>query len=123
MAPVGAGEVGLLLAADGADHGSAQVVGPLAQDQADAAGGGMDQDHVAGRDRIGPPQQVARRHPFQHHGGSLVLGDPFGRRQSRGVEDSETEPQLFDETKGRELEKVDRTRQRVVSLAVVEPGA
>ena len=38
------GELGLLGRADGADHGRAQMLRPLADDQADAAGGRVEQD-------------------------------------------------------------------------------
>ena len=48
VAAVGAGQLGLRVARDGADHGQAQQLGPLGDDQADAAGGGVQQDGVAG---------------------------------------------------------------------------
>ena len=41
------GELGLVLRADGADHVGAEMIGPLAGDQADAAGRRMDEDVVA----------------------------------------------------------------------------
>ncbi|GJE43567.1 hypothetical protein AEGHOMDF_2746 [Methylobacterium soli] len=63
------GELGLLGGADGADHGGAEMLGPLAGDEADAPGGGVEQDGVAGLHREGPVQQVLGGEPLQHHGG------------------------------------------------------
>jgi threonine dehydrogenase-like Zn-dependent dehydrogenase len=41
--------------------------GPLRRDQADAAGGGVEQDRVAGLDPVGAPQQVlGREHGCDH---------------------------------------------------------
>ena len=55
IAAVCARDLGLFLAADGADHGRAEMLRPLAHDQADTAGRGMDQDRVAGLDRDRSP--------------------------------------------------------------------
>ena len=80
IAAMRAGDLGLLLAADGADHGRAEMLGPLAHDQADAAGGGMDQDGVAGLHRIGFVQQIARGHAADHHRGGGALVDAVRQR-------------------------------------------
>ena len=50
VAAMGLGELRLFVVADGADHGGAEMLGPLADDQADAARRGMDQDGLAGFD-------------------------------------------------------------------------
>ncbi len=60
-------QFGLLLAGHHADHGGAEVLRPLAQDQPDAAGRGMHHDRVAGLHREGAPDQVLRGQPLQHH--------------------------------------------------------
>ena len=67
MAAVRPRELRLLRAADGADHGRAEVARPLAGDQPDAAGGRMDQHGVAGADLVGAPQQVLGGHALEHH--------------------------------------------------------
>jgi hypothetical protein len=67
VAAVGLGQRRLLVGTDGADHRGAEGARPLADDQADAAGGGMDQDGVAGLDLAGTAQQVLRGHALQHH--------------------------------------------------------
>ena len=78
VAAVGPGQLGLLPAADGADHRRPEVAGPLADDQADPAGGGVDQDRVAGADAEGAPQQVLGGHPLQHHRRGAPLVEPVG---------------------------------------------
>jgi hypothetical protein len=55
-----------LLRADGADDGGAQSLRPLANDQPDTAGRGVNEDGVAGLHLVSPPQQVVRGHAFQH---------------------------------------------------------
>src|SRR4051812_318476 len=47
VAAVGPGQLRLLVRADRADHGRAQRLEPLAGDQADAAGRGVEEDRVA----------------------------------------------------------------------------
>ena len=47
MAAVRLGQLGLLGRADGADHGGAEVIEPLAGDQPDAAGGGVHETGLA----------------------------------------------------------------------------
>src|SRR5262249_30975804 len=69
-------ERGLRRAADGADHGRAEKLGPLAHDQADAAGGGMDQDRVALLHAIGLLDEVTRGHAADHHRGRGAILDP-----------------------------------------------
>ena len=76
---MGLGEFCLLIAADGADHGGAEMLGPLAEDQADAAGRRMQQDGVAGLDAIGLADQVLRRQALQHHGGGGLVIDAVGQ--------------------------------------------
>ena len=61
-AAVRARDLGLLVGADGADHGHADGARPLAGDQADAAGGGVVQDRLAALERIDLAEQVLRRH-------------------------------------------------------------
>ena len=61
---VGLGELALVLGADGADHGGAQRLAPLAEDEADAAGGRMHQDGVALLHLVGAAQRdIARSCP------------------------------------------------------------
>src|SRR5207244_13145911 len=48
VAAVTLGEGGLLVVADGADHGGAEMLGPLPDDKPGAAGRGLDQDRLAG---------------------------------------------------------------------------
>ena len=78
-AAMGLGELGLFVAADGADHGGAEMLGPLAEDQADAAGRGMQQDGVAGFDAIGLADQILRGQALQHHGGGGLVVDAVGQ--------------------------------------------
>ena len=73
------GEPGLVCAADGADDGRAEMLRPLAEDEADAAGGGVDQDDVAGFDRVGAAHQVLRGHALEHHRRRLLLRDVVGQ--------------------------------------------
>ena len=74
-------ELRLLVAADGADHGGAEMLGPLAEDQADAAGRGVEQDGVAGLDLIGLADQVLRRQALQHHRRGGLVVDAVGQLQ------------------------------------------
>ncbi len=83
MAAIGLGERGLVLGADRADDIGAEMIGPLAQDQADAAGCGMNEDVHALLDLEGAAQQIFRRHAFEHHGGGLLVADI--RRQFHGA--------------------------------------
>ena len=69
------GERGLLVIADRTDDGSAEMLCPLREDQADAAGCGMEQDRVAGFDTIGLPDQILRRQALEHHGSRGLVID------------------------------------------------
>ena len=73
------GEFALLARTDRADHRGAEMPGPLAGDQADTAGGSVEEDGVAFLHAVGPAQKVLRRHAFQHHRGSGLVIDA-GRR-------------------------------------------
>ena len=75
VAAMSLGEFGFLVAADGADDGRAQRLGPLARDEADPAGRGMEQDGVAFLDLVGLPDEVLGRHALEHHRGRLLIGD------------------------------------------------
>ena len=74
VAAVGAGELRLLVGADGADDRRADGLRPLAGDEADAAGGGVEEDGLARLHRVGAAQEILRRHALEHHrGGGLVV--------------------------------------------------
>ncbi|MGY4619448.1 hypothetical protein ACVWZ4_004675 [Bradyrhizobium sp. USDA 4472] len=136
------GELGLLIAADGTDHGCAEMLGPLAQDQANAARRGMQQNGVASLHTIGLPDQVLRGQPLQHHcsRGHVVdpvrqLQKPIGRDQPRlgigakrrsavcdtvtRLQISDAWPDFFDNARGLAAEP---TRQlgRIHARAVVD---
>ncbi len=70
---------GLLLRAHGADEVGAQRLRPLAGDEAHAAGRRVEEDRLAGLDRVGAPQQVLDREALQHHAGGLLEGDRVGQ--------------------------------------------
>jgi hypothetical protein len=76
VAAVGARQRGLFLRTDGADHRCAQMLQPLAGDQPDPAGGGMEQDGLAGLHPEGAADQIMHGHALQHHAGGLGVGDP-----------------------------------------------
>ena len=78
-AAMGLREFCFLVAADGADDGSAEMLCPLAQDRADAAGGRMQQDGVAGFDAVGLPDQILRRQALQHHRRRGLVVDAIGQ--------------------------------------------
>ena len=75
------GELGLLVVADGADHGGAEMLCPLRQDEADAAGRGMQQDGVARFDAIGLADQVLRGEALEHHRRRRLVVDAVGQFQ------------------------------------------
>ncbi len=75
MTAIGLGEVGLLLRADGADHVGAEIIRPLAQDEADAARRRMDQHVHAFAHLEGAVQQILDRHALEHHAGGLLIVD------------------------------------------------
>ena len=79
VAAMGLRELGLLLAAHGADHGDAQVVQPLAGDQPDTAGRRVPQDGLALLYREAGLDQELDGHALEHHGGRLLVGDVVGQ--------------------------------------------
>jgi hypothetical protein len=68
------GDFGFFIAAGGADHGGAQMLCPLAENVADAAGGGMHQYPVAGLNRVGAAAEVPGGQAAHHDrgGGGIV---------------------------------------------------
>ena len=66
---VRAGQLRLLLGRHHANHRGAEVLGPLAQDQPDPAGGGVHHDGVARLHPIGAAHEGPCRHALEHHGG------------------------------------------------------
>src|SRR4029079_3849306 len=77
-------EFGLLFGADSADDGRAEMIGPLAGDQADATGGRVNEADGALLDLVGLVDQVLHRHALEHHAGRLLVRD-FGRQFARGI--------------------------------------
>ena len=61
-----------------ADGDGAEMLGPLACDQADAAGRRVEEDRVARFHLVGAAQQVFGRHALQHHGRRLLVGNGVG---------------------------------------------
>ncbi len=78
MAAVGARELGLRLGRHRAEHGRAQRRRPLAEEDADAAGGGLHQHHIAGPDLVDLAQQILCGHALQHHRRRRLVGDAVG---------------------------------------------
>ena len=78
MAAVGLGERGLFLGRHRAEYGGAKCGGPLAQEDAHAAGGGLYQHDIAGADLVNLAQQILRRHALQHHRRRRLVSDPVG---------------------------------------------
>ena len=66
---------GLLVGRYRADHGRAEMLRPLAQDETDAARRSVHQDRVAALHRIGVMQEIARGHAADHHRGRRTLVD------------------------------------------------
>src|SRR5690606_3598395 len=79
----------LRLAAHDADHACAAAFRPLRAQQADAAGGRVQQDRIPCADAVAAVQQVPRREPLQHHGRRGPVVDRVGQRH---------EPLRVDET-------------------------
>ena len=79
IAAIGEREVGLGLRADGADDMRAERPRPLAGEQADAAGRGMDQDPMPRLDLERLVQEIPDRQPLQHQHGALLVGDMVGQ--------------------------------------------
>ena len=69
------GELGLLRRADGADYGRPQRLAPLAKNEPDASGRGMDQDRVALLHAIGLAQEILRRQALEHHRRAGLVGN------------------------------------------------
>ena len=83
---VGERERAFLVAAGGADQAVAQRPGPLAGDQADAAGRGVPQDMVARLQALGRQralEQVLRGQALEHHGGAGLEADRVGQAADR----------------------------------------
>ena len=78
MAAMGLGQFGLVLATDRADHCGPQGCRPLAQDETDAAGGGMHEDRVALLHLVDTADQILCGQALQHHGGGLLVAHAFG---------------------------------------------
>ena len=83
VAAVGLGERGFVLGADCADDVGAEIIGPLAEDQPDAAGGSVNENVHAFVDLERAAQEVFGRHALEHHGGGLLVADI--RRQFDGA--------------------------------------
>jgi hypothetical protein len=75
IAAVRAGQLGLLVRADRADHGRPQVLEPLAGDQPHPAGRGVEQHGVGLVHPEGPADQVLHGHALEHHRCRLEVGD------------------------------------------------
>ena len=75
IAAVGPGEGGLGVAADGADDGGTQMLGPLAGDEADTPGGRVEEDRVTTLHPVRATEQVLGGQALQHHRGSLLVAD------------------------------------------------
>ena len=79
-AAVGAGDLGLRVGADGADHGDAERARELAGDQPDAAGGGVVEDRLAALQRMDLPEQVLGGHALHHQRAGGAVLDAVGDR-------------------------------------------
>jgi hypothetical protein len=67
VAAMGPRQLRLLLRADRADDGGAEMIGPLAGDEADAAGRGMEEDRLPGADFECLAKQILRGEALQRH--------------------------------------------------------
>jgi hypothetical protein len=76
---MGLSQLCLLIIADRTDDGGAEMLRPLAQDKADAARRGMQQDGVAGFDAIGLADQILHRQALQHHRRCGLVVDAVGQ--------------------------------------------
>ncbi|CAD5377767.1 hypothetical protein OF001_U230019 [Pseudomonas sp. OF001] len=83
VAAMGAGDFGLGLGGHGADHGQAEQLGPLRDDQADTAGGGVQQDGVAGLEVVDAAHQVGRGQAAHGHRRGGLEGDGFRQLDQR----------------------------------------
>ena len=84
MATIGARLLGFFIRAYGADHGSAQIVGPLAHDCADTPRGGMNKDGFARLYGMAFEHQHMNGHAFEHHGSSGMVIDIVGEGDDCG---------------------------------------
>ena len=80
VAAIVSGEPRLRLIANRADDCGAEVLGPLADNESDAARRGMDQDRLAALHRVGAANQVPSGHALEHHRRRLLIGDARGNR-------------------------------------------
>src|SRR5262245_12687278 len=76
VAAVGAGERGLLVGPDGADHGGAEAPEPLAGGESAPAGRRVEEDGHPPLDAERAPDEILDRHPLQHRGGRRPIVDP-----------------------------------------------
>ena len=74
----GAGEGGLLFGGDGGEDAGAEGLCHLDEEEADAAGSGVDEDFVAGPDGVGGVGEVVGGHALEHGSGGLLEGDGVG---------------------------------------------
>ncbi len=63
---------------DRADDLGAQGLRPLAEDEADAAGGGVHEDGLARLHPVGAAEEILRGHALQQHRRRLLVGDAGG---------------------------------------------
>ncbi len=75
VAALPARDGGLVGRSDRADDHRAESLGPLGQDAADPAGGGVDQDALASAQRIAASQQEFRGHALEHRRGRDTGGN------------------------------------------------
>ena len=75
MAAMRLRDLGFVFRSDGADHGCAQRIRPLAQNLADAAGGGVHQHGRALLHFEGAIEQILRGHALEHHARGLLVGN------------------------------------------------
>jgi hypothetical protein len=68
-------ELGFVFRAGRSDHVGAEMVRPLTGNEADAAGGSMDEHVVALLHAIGSPQEIFHGHALEHHAGGLLVAD------------------------------------------------
>ena len=78
-APLAFASSAFLVGRGRADHGCAQMFGPLAQDQPHAAGRRVDQHRIARLHPVGAAQQILGGHALEHHAGGGFLGDGGGQ--------------------------------------------
>jgi hypothetical protein len=75
IATMCAGNIRLRLGAHSPDHRRAQVLRPLAHDEADAARGGVDQDRIARLDLVRLIEEATCGHAADNHRGGRALVD------------------------------------------------